>query len=467
MPPRSAPSPSRPPPPPLGLALGLLAAAAAIFLAVDCEASAIGLQLLPRCSEARFVSARSHGEAAGVMILVALAYGASALLLVFASATFAHRWRRTPSSVTKAGLLKPVATGQAPVASTALPAPTVPTGALPRATRPPGGGATVASPHAARGRAITDARALKAYLSAEEALKRKGSAASEIDSNGTVVGSSFLASPAVPGTTIAQNAGISSGLGAYGGRHEMGASMSPLWTAAVGSPSGTPANYGFAATPHAACSRHPLPSGGLASGILSSPTGAASYGRSPPVGAISPLAPGERRPGAYAQPGTDMSRVACGMGPFPLAAFGASPQGSVAHPRGSPHYYAMGPGAAGSSPMAESPCFGSNSPMGAASPFANSPFAASPPCGAVGLSPFAAAHGPPAALGGNGVDHSRRISSGSAGGGSSSKYQRAMYIPSSGDKQQDPSVIARRATRLLRALKLLDESSERGSTLSK
>jgi hypothetical protein len=42
-----------------------------------------------------------------------------------------------------------------------------------------------------------------------------------------------------------------------------------------------------------------------------------------------------------------------------------------------------------------------------------------------------------------------------------------MYIPSSGDKQQDPSVIARRATRLLRALKLLDESVERGSTLSK
>lgn len=107
------------------------------------------------------------------------------------------------------------------------------------------------------------------------------------------------------------------------------------------------------------------------------------------------------------------------------------------------------------------------SPPGVAS-FGNSPFASSPQFGTCGLSPFLAAASPTASLvGGTAVESSRRISTGSASGGSASKYQRAMYIPSSSDRQQDPSVIARRATRLLRSLKLLDESVERGSTLSK
>lgn len=331
----------------------------------------------------------------------------------------------------------------------------------------------VISPHAARGRAITSARALEAYLSFEEALKRKSAAACDTDSDGTIVGSSLLASPAAPGITMAPNAGSSSGRGGCSGMHGMGAPIRPLWDAGVGSPSGTPASCGFAGTPHVACSRHPLgaPFSGFAPDSFPLLTAAASYGRSPPVGATSPIAPGEHGHRTHPQQRADMSRFTCGMGSFPrentsLALLGTSPQCSVAHSRGSPCYNAMRPGAAGSAPMVESPSFGSASPMGA-SPFANTPFAASSLCGAVGLSPFAAAPGPAASLGGNGVDHSYRISSGSAGGGSGSKYQRAMYIPSLGDKQQDPSVIARRATRLLRALKLLDESIERGSTLSK
>lgn len=450
-------SASHPPPPPLGLALGLLAAAAAIFLATDCQASAIGLQLLLRCSESRFLSAASHGAVAGAVLLIALAYGATALLLVFSSATFAHRWRRTSSRATKAdyltAFLKPAAV--APMAS--LPAPTLPTGATPRAARPASGGSAAPSPHAARGRAITNARALEAYLSAEDALKRKSAAAFDADSDGTCVGSSLLASPAAAAAAMAPHAGASSS-----GRHEMGSSR-PLWAAGMGSPSSTHASGSFAGTPHAACSRHPLgaaPSG-LAPGTIPSPAGSVSYGRSPPVGAASPMAPGDRGPGTYPQQGT--CRFTNGMGSFQNASVAtASPQGPGAYSWGSPRYDAMGP--PGSSPIALGMI--SASPLGA-SPFATSPFTTTSPYGAVGLSPFAAASPPASMLGGAGVDHARRVSSGSAGGGSALKYQRAMYIPSSGDKQQDPSVIARRATRLLRALKLLDESVERGSTLSK
>jgi hypothetical protein len=450
--------PSRQPPPPLGLALGLCASAVAILLAADCEASSISLQLLPRCTEARFLSAGSPGEVAVVVIIVALAYAASALLLIFASAAFAHRWRRLSSCPIKTGYLsaspKLAAIGNAPVVTTASPAPRIPIGATPRAARLPG--ENVVSPHAARGRAITNARALEAYLSFEGSLKRKSATASGADLGGTTVGPSLLASPAATGATLAPNAGSHSGVGGCCGKHEMEASMRPMWVDAVGSPSGTAAN-----------NRHQLgvPSCGLVPAILPSLAGAASYGRSPPVGVTSPIAPGEHGPGTYPPLSADVNRFPCGVGSFPHAntcvrTAAASPQGSVAYPRGSPRCNAIVQGPAGSFPG--SPCFGSATPQGA-SPF-GSPFAGGSLCGAVGLSPFAAASGPAAALGSYGADQSRRISS---GGGSGSKYQRAMYIPSSGDKQHDPSVIARRATRLLRSLNLLDESVERGSTLSK
>jgi len=49
----------------------------------------------------------------------------------------------------------------------------------------------------------------------------------------------------------------------------------------------------------------------------------------------------------------------------------------------------------------------------------------------------------------------RRLSS-TGGGGSGNKFQRALYVPSSSDTQEDPSVIARRASDLLQLLCMVD-----------
>jgi len=78
------------------------------------------------------------------------------------------------------------------------------------------------------------------------------------------------------------------------------------------------------------------------------------------------------------------------------------------------------------------------------SPFLSSPYGASPPPGFADGSPFAAGQA------------KRRLNSTGADGGSGNKYQRALYIPSSSDTQEDPSVIARRASDLLQLLRLVD-----------
>jgi len=410
----------RQPPPPLGLALGFGTAAAAVFLAADCEASAVGLQLW--CSTARFLTAESTGAVAGAVALVVLAHGAAAMLLLFAAAAIAHRWRRLSPLAPKAAGAAAAPAKAAPAVHAAAPAAAsqAALGGPPRAVRMPVG---TGSPRAAGRRAITDARALEAYLSSEEMHKRKRAA---VTAN-TDAQPSLLAGAAAPGASMT----ATTSFGSSGGRAACGASMPLQWPSGAGRLGSPLGGWGFAGSPPGATG----PGGAPSPGMPLSYTGPA-YGSSPPFDSVSPLGAGFH------------SRLPAGG----LGSHGG--RGAFSYGVGSP-------------PHGNGSAYAAASPYGAAASVGAPPFGTSP-CGVLASSPFAAASSPTAtAFGGVGFDASRRISAGSAGGGSASKYQRAMYIPSSGDRQQDPSVIARRATRLLRALKLLDESVERGSTLSR
>ena len=125
----------------------------------------------------------------------------------------------------------------------------------------------------------------------------------------------------------------------------------------------------------------------------------------------------------------------------------------------------------GMSPMPSANAVGSPpfpNPMAAAnnptSPFGGSPFGGSPGYGASPFASVPSAFSPAPFSGspsGPGSSHSvRRASTSSVdGGGSATKYQRAMYIPTAGDRQEDPGVIARRASTLLQLLHVVDEKS--------
>jgi len=142
-------------------------------------------------------------------------------------------------------------------------------------------------------------------------------------------------------------------------------------------------------------------------------------------------------PNAGASPAWGSATSPIGVSPMPSAAAVGSP------PFPNPMAAANNP----TSPFGGSPFGGS--PGYCASPFASAPSAFSP-------APFSG--GSPS---GPGSSHAvRRVSTSSVdGGGSATKFQRAMYIPTAGDRQEDPGVIALRASKLLQLLHVVDEKS--------